>query len=98
MEVMAPLQLAVRKDDLEAVNLLLRFNARVGALTEDDWKFLHKGYLYSDTPPEFEDTHEVTAGEQLQDWLLQRERAIRERRNIKPMLRPIEGRQNIRVW
>jgi hypothetical protein len=99
MEVMVtPLQIAVRRDDIEAASLLLRFNAKIGALTEDDWKSLRKGYLYDDTPPEFKDTQEASAGEQLQDWLDQRERAIREGRNTKPMLRLIEERQNSRVW
>jgi hypothetical protein len=97
--LITPLQLAVRKDNLEAVSLLLRFDARIESLTDEDWKFLRKGYLYSDTPPEFEDFPEATKEEQLQSWLAEKERAIREGKNSKPMLRLVEDHiQRRRTW
>ncbi|KAF2194153.1 hypothetical protein K469DRAFT_192398 [Zopfia rhizophila CBS 207.26] len=79
----SPLQVAVHKDDQDTAELLLKYGAKIDSLDEDDWKNLRKGYLYGDKCP-YTDPHKR------QKWWQERERAIKEGRNKKPMLRLTE--------
>ncbi|KAI9801835.1 MAG: hypothetical protein M1825_003208 [Sarcosagium campestre] len=87
------LQQAVQMDNTKLAKVLLQFNAKLDALTEENWKFLRKGYIYSDETPDFQDTAEASKEQQEQKWLNDKERAIREGRNTKPMLRLIQDHQ-----
>ncbi|KAI9892641.1 MAG: hypothetical protein M1814_001334 [Vezdaea aestivalis] len=90
---MTALQMAVRMDNVNAARLLIDYNASTDVLTDDEWAFLRKGYLYGDKPPKFKDEENFTKEEQLQRWLSDRERAIREGRNRHPILVLIDERQ-----
>ena len=45
-DTVTALQLAVRMDNLDVARVLLLFDAKIDALTDADWQFLRKGYIY----------------------------------------------------
>lgn len=96
-----PLQLAIYKDDLDAVDFLLNHQADLQTLTDDDWSFLRIGYLYGDHPPDFRRYQDVqdgltTAHQKELKWWAEREEAIRRGKNKKPMLRLVESHMSRR--
>ncbi|KAF1849701.1 uncharacterized protein K460DRAFT_411532 [Cucurbitaria berberidis CBS 394.84] len=91
IRAVSPLQVAVHKDDQGTVELLLKYGAEINSLDEKDWVNLRKGYLYGDVCP-------FTNSYKQEEWLRERERAIIEGRNKKPMLRLIERHMNRPSW
>ncbi|KAF2203093.1 hypothetical protein GQ43DRAFT_470318 [Delitschia confertaspora ATCC 74209] len=87
-QLVTPLQMAVQKDDQGTVELLLKYDASIDSLDEDDWIALRKGYIYGDKCPYADE-------ERSKKWWADRDRAIKEGRNKKPMLRLIERYMNM---
>lgn len=97
LATVTPLQCGVQTDDTSLVRLLLRFGADIDALAEADWKFLQRGYMFSDEPPEFDDDRDYpweNKNEKLEKWLRKRDRANRDGSNVQPMMKIIKQHQS----